>query len=84
MFLEYRNRAFQGAFHANPDYMLWYGWAAMKESLQKIKDESARIREEAEAQKGLAKAMPTAIGAGIASLVALALGRIPPARRPGK
>lgn len=51
MFLEYRMRAFQGAFHANPDYMHWYGWAAMKESLQKIKDEDARLRAEAAAGK---------------------------------
>jgi len=46
MFLEYRMRTFQGAFHANPDYMHWYGWAAMKRSLQEIKDEAARIRAE--------------------------------------
>jgi hypothetical protein len=47
MFLEHRMRAFQGAFHANPDYMHWYGWAAMKESLQKIKDEAASLRAQA-------------------------------------
>lgn len=46
MFLEYRMRAFQGAFHANPDYMHWYGWAPMKETLQKIKDEAAKLRAE--------------------------------------
>ncbi len=44
MFLEYRMRAFQGAFHMNPDYMHWYGWARMKESLQKIKDEAEMLR----------------------------------------
>jgi hydroxylamine dehydrogenase len=44
MFLEYRMRAFQGAFHMNPDYMHWYGWAPMKETLQKIKDEAADMR----------------------------------------
>jgi hypothetical protein len=44
MFLEHRMRAFQGAFHANPDYMHWYGWAAMKESLRKIKDEAGSLR----------------------------------------
>ena len=54
MFLEYRQRAFQGAFHSNPDYMHWYGWAAMKESVQKIKDEAARIRADAAAQKDAA------------------------------
>jgi hypothetical protein len=46
MFMEYRMRAFQGAFHMNPDYMHWYGWAPMKETLQKIKDESAKLRVE--------------------------------------
>ncbi len=46
MFLEYRMRAFQGAFHMNPDYMHWYGWAPMKETLQKIKDEAAKLRAE--------------------------------------
>lgn len=30
MFMEYRMRAFQGAFHFNPDYMHWYGWAPYK------------------------------------------------------
>ena len=43
MFLEYRNRTFMGAFHNNPDYMWWYGYAPMQNSLQIIKDEAARI-----------------------------------------
>ncbi|MEW6455887.1 MAG: multiheme c-type cytochrome [Acidobacteriota bacterium] len=47
MFLEYRMRTFQGAFHMNPDYMHWYGWAAIKESLQKIKDEAESLRKSA-------------------------------------
>jgi len=52
MFLEYRMRAFQGAFHMNPDYMHWYGWAPMKETLQKIKDEAEKLRaEKASAKK---------------------------------
>ncbi len=46
MFLEYRMRTFQGAFHMNPDYMHWYGWAKMKESLQRIKDEAERLKKE--------------------------------------
>ena len=46
MFLEYRMRTFEGAFHMNPDYMHWYGWAPMKETLQKIKDEAAKMRAE--------------------------------------
>jgi hypothetical protein len=44
MFLEYRMRAFQGAFHANPDYMHWYGWAPLKESLARIKEDAERMR----------------------------------------
>jgi len=52
MFMEYRMRAFEGAFHMNPDYMHWYGWAPMKETLQKIKDEAAKLRaEKATAEK---------------------------------
>jgi hypothetical protein len=52
MFLEFRMRAFQGAFHMNPDYMHWYGWAPMKETLQKIKDEAEKLRaEKASAKK---------------------------------
>lgn len=46
MFLEYRMRAFQGAFHTNPDYMHWYGWAPMKETLQKLKDKAPKLRSE--------------------------------------
>jgi hypothetical protein len=46
MFLEYRMRTFQGAFHMNPDYMHWYGWVPMKETLQRIKDEAEKLRAE--------------------------------------
>ncbi len=37
MFLEHRMRTFQGAFHNNPDYALWYGWSEMVRSLTEIK-----------------------------------------------
>jgi hypothetical protein len=33
MLLEHRMRTFQGAFHMNPDYQHWYGWAEMKRDL---------------------------------------------------
>ncbi|WP_328754114.1 multiheme c-type cytochrome [Geomesophilobacter sediminis] len=46
MFLEYRQRAFQGAFHSNPDYMQWYGWAKMKEAAARIQDDADRLRRE--------------------------------------
>ena len=44
MFLEHRMRVFQGTFHANPDYALWYGWSAMKQTLAEIKEEAASMR----------------------------------------
>jgi hydroxylamine dehydrogenase len=44
MFLEYRNRTFMGAFHNNPDYMWWYGYAPMQKSLQTIKDDAALLK----------------------------------------
>ncbi|MEW6365201.1 MAG: multiheme c-type cytochrome [Acidobacteriota bacterium] len=44
MFLEHRMRAFQGAFHMNPDYQHWYGWAELKRDLYEIKDEAASMR----------------------------------------
>ncbi len=34
--LEYRQRAFQGAFHASNDYMHWYGWAPLKATVNNI------------------------------------------------
>jgi hypothetical protein len=44
MFLEHRMRTFQGTFHANPDYALWYGWSEMKRDLSEIKDLAAEMR----------------------------------------
>ncbi len=44
MFLEHRMRAFQGSFHANPDYALWYGWSEMQRDLTEIKEMAAELR----------------------------------------
>jgi hypothetical protein len=44
MFLEHRMRAFQGTFHANPDYALWYGWSAMQMDLTEIKALAEELR----------------------------------------
>ena len=41
-------RAFQGTFHMNPDYALWYGWGEMHQDLTEIK----RIAEELWAERG--------------------------------
>ncbi len=47
MFLEHRMRAFQGTFHANPDYALWYGWSEMQRDLTEIRTTAAELREKA-------------------------------------
>ena len=46
MFLEHRMRAFQGTFHANPDYALWYGWSEMQRDLTEIKEMAKQLRKE--------------------------------------
>jgi len=51
MFLEHRMRTFQGIFHANPDYALWYGWAEMQRDLTEIKSKAAEVRERARTEK---------------------------------
>ncbi len=48
MFLEHRMRAFQGAFHMNPDYVTWYGLAEMKKDLVEIKFEAERMVRESQ------------------------------------
>jgi len=49
--LEYRQRAFQGAFHASNDYMHWYGWAPLNTAVNNILEEAKRMREEHAAKK---------------------------------
>jgi cytochrome c553 len=44
MFLEHRMRTFQGTFHANPDYALWYGWSEMQMDLAEIKAIAEELR----------------------------------------
>ena len=51
MFLEHRMRAFQGTFHANPDYALWYGWSEMPRDLTEINTLAQELREKAASSK---------------------------------
>jgi hydroxylamine dehydrogenase len=44
MFLKHRMRAFQGAFHANPDYTLWYGWSELVRDLSEIEERAVELR----------------------------------------
>ena len=46
MFLEHRMRTFQGTFHNNPDYALWYGWSEMTRSLSEIERMAEELRKE--------------------------------------
>jgi hydroxylamine dehydrogenase len=45
MHLKHRMRAFQGAFHMNPDYTLWYGWNEMVQDLNEIRIIAKEMRE---------------------------------------
>ena len=44
MYMEHRMRTFEGAFHANPDYALWYGWSEMQRDLTEIKEKAQEMR----------------------------------------
>ncbi len=44
MFLKHRMRTFQGAFHANPDYTLWYGWSELKRDITEIRELDKELR----------------------------------------
>lgn len=44
MHLKHRMRAFQGAFHMNPDYTLWYGWNEMVQDLDEIRAMAREMR----------------------------------------
>ena len=57
MHLEHRMRAFQGAFHANPDYATWYGWSELRRSLTRIQTMADELRARKAAE---AKATPVA------------------------
>ena len=57
MFLEHRNRTFQGLFHNSPDYAWWYGYSEMQRDLTEIKYMAEEMRR---VGKSSAKASPAA------------------------
>jgi hydroxylamine dehydrogenase len=62
MFLEHRMRAFQGAFHANPDYVTWYGWSELQQDLAEIKSMAESLRRDRKVDALLeSKAAPAAV-----------------------
>ena len=44
MFFEHKGRAFQGMFHASPDYAWWYGYSELQRDLTDIKFMAAELR----------------------------------------
>ncbi len=44
MFMDYRMKTYQAAFHFMPDYTTWYGYAKLKETLVEIKKEAKMLR----------------------------------------
>jgi len=46
MFLKHRMSAFQGSFHANPDYALWYGLVALQREMAEIRVMDEQLRGE--------------------------------------
>src|SRR5262249_60152529 len=55
MVLEHRMRAFQGTFHANPDYALSYGGSGMERDLTRVKRRAAEMRRARPAARPAAK-----------------------------
>ncbi|MBW2002369.1 MAG: cytochrome c3 family protein [Deltaproteobacteria bacterium] len=51
MFMDYRMKTYQAAFHIMPDYTTWYGYAKMKETLIEVKGLSKQMRLEAKMQR---------------------------------
>jgi len=44
MFMDYRMKTYQAAFHLMPDYTTWYGYAKLKETLVTMKDLDKQLR----------------------------------------
>ena len=44
MFMDYRMKTYQAAFHIMPDYTTWYGYAKMKQTLVEMKELARNMR----------------------------------------
>ncbi len=51
MFMDYRMKTYQAAFHIMPDYTTWYGYAKLKETLVEIKHMAQQLRMQAKCKK---------------------------------
>ena len=60
MFLEHRMSTFQGAFHASPDYVTWYGWSEMQRDLTEIRSMTEELRRAKKVDARLESMAPSA------------------------
>ncbi len=51
MFMDFRMKTYQAAFHNMPDYTTWYGYAKLKESIVEIKEMDKQMRLNAKLEK---------------------------------
>jgi len=51
MFMDYRMKTYQAAFHIMPDYTTWYGYAKLKETLVEMKEMAKQMRLNAKMSK---------------------------------
>jgi hypothetical protein len=51
MFMDYRMKTYQAAFHGMPDYTTWYGYAEMKKTLVEMKEMAHQMRLNAKSGK---------------------------------
>jgi len=51
MFMDYRMKTYQAAFHLMPDYTTWYGYAKLKETLVEMKKIDKELRMQHKHQK---------------------------------
>ena len=50
MFMDFRMKTYQAAFHLMPDYTTWYGYAKMKKALVEMKEMDKTMRASAKHQ----------------------------------
>ena len=70
--------SWKGAYHMNPDYAHWYGWAQLNLDLDKIQSENRTLRRIAMLEEGAGAKKTQGFGAVIAALalaVSIALRR---------
>lgn len=65
--------SWKGAYHMNPDYSHWYGWAQLNLQLEKIKGENRTLRRLAALEKAEISTPGFEVVAGIMALAGLTM-----------